>query len=63
MKDNRLCFEDIECPYCGDTPGWLFAAHDTGDKIIKCEECGKPFVATISVAPKVDAIYKLEKIE
>ncbi len=63
MMNNRLCFKNIKCPYCGDSPGWLFATNDIGDKIIKCEKCGNSFMATISVKPQVDAIYKLVKIE
>ena len=62
MKENRLCFENIKCPYCGDAPGWLFKVDDVGDKAIECGECGKLFIATISVIPHVEAIYKLVKV-
>lgn len=64
MKENRLCFENIKCPYCGDAPGWLFKVDDLGDKSIKCSKCGKLFMATISViqVPHVEAIYKLVEV-
>lgn len=63
MKDNCLCFEDLACPYCGNAPGWFFEISELGDRVIRCYACDKPFVAIISVSPKVEAIYKIDGVD
>lgn len=55
----------IECPHCGHHETYLYySANDVMSKthIIECDECGKPFAADLTLTPRVETVYKMDKV-